>query len=113
MRAQPAGETSWSGGRTPRVSGSRTTSGISTASPRLTIGSGIGLLVIGASAAPAVQMAKSGIVTSSIRVRMNPPLWGVLPEIISADRSRLPGGGQQGFTALIEAGVHQMNVVAP
>ena len=40
MRAQPDGFTSWSAGRMPRVSGSRTTSRISTASPRFSSGAG-------------------------------------------------------------------------
>src|SRR5207244_2417686 len=74
-RAQPAGETSWSAGRIPRVSGRRTRSLTSTARPFFSIGVGIGLLVIGmlvicASLAPAIQSERSGMMKSGIRVRM-------------------------------------------
>src|ERR1700716_2136945 len=56
------------------------------------MGSGMGLLVIGASAAPTDQMARSGIMTSRIQIRINPPdirFWEVIiPEVRSPARDR-------------------------
>src|SRR5258708_32976572 len=54
------------------------------------MGSGMGLLVIGASAAPTDQMARSGIMPSRIQIRINPPdirFWEVIiPELRSPAR---------------------------
>ena len=54
-RAQPVGVTSWSTGRKLRVSGNRTRSRTSTASPRFTSGAGSGLSVICARAPTAAD----------------------------------------------------------
>src|SRR6266576_1620125 len=56
------------------------------------MGSGMGLLVIGASAAPTDQMARSGIMPSRIQIRINPPdirlREVIIPELRSPARYR-------------------------